>query len=586
MLNHISIQNLAVVDSLDLELEPGLTVLTGETGAGKSILIDALGLVLGDRAEAAAVRYGAERADITAEFDVQDPRIEQWLKDNELDNATEQSATEQKVSGDNSANGAECLIRRTINAKGRSRGYINGRPIPLQLLRELGEMLVNIHGQNTHQALLKTDEQRLLLDNFAGISQLRKEVNQCCQQWKKKSSEYQKLKRDTAERDAKLDLLRFQVQELDELDLQENELHSLEEEHSRLSHANRLIETSQAVYVQLSEDEQNSISHQLNRCLNELQSLSELDTSLNPITDMLNSAVIQADEASTELRHYLDSLELDPQRLQWLDDRISSIYDFARKHRVETSELFAHIETLRAEQQQLEHADTHLETLLEEVETSKTEYFKLTKKLSRDRSKAADLLAREVIGHIHELGMGHCIFKIQLLPIESEQPQLHGMELIEFHVSTNPGQPLRQLSKVVSGGELSRISLAIQVVTAQFSNIPTLIFDEVDVGIGGGIAEMVGSKLKLLGTSFQNKAQNHLPNRAQILCVTHQAQVASQAHQHLNVFKESDSVTTSTRISQLNKEQRIEELSRMMGGVTITEQTRSHAREMLRQAAG
>ncbi|NOQ79962.1 MAG: DNA repair protein RecN [Gammaproteobacteria bacterium] len=556
MLNHITIKNLAVVDSLDLELNSGLSVLTGETGAGKSILIDALGLVLGDRAEASAIRHGAERADIAAEFDLQDPSIEQWLQDNELDSE------------------GECLIRRTISAKGRSRGFINGQPIPLQLLRELGEKLVNIHGQNTHQALLKNDEQRILLDNFAGITALRKELNQCYQQWKKKSSDYQTLKQDTSERDAKLDLLRFQVQEFSDFELQENELPGLEEEHRKLSNANRLIETSQSIHFQLAQDEQNSINHLLSHSISELQGLSELDNTLKPISEMLDNALIQVDEASSELRHYLDSLELDPAHLQWLDNRISSIYDLARKHRIETHELFAHTETLKRELEQLENADDRLETLLAEVEAAKTDYFKLAKKLSKTRTKASGLLAEQVIKHIHELGMERCVFEIKLLASDSEQPQLHGMEVVEFHVTTNPGQPLRPLSKVVSGGELSRISLAIQVVTAQFSDIPTLIFDEVDVGIGGGIAEMVGNKLRLLGTN------------SQILCVTHQAQVASQAHQHLNVYKQSDDKKTATSISLLDEEQRVEELSRMMGGVTITEQTRSHAREMRKQVTG
>lgn len=572
MLNHITINNLAVVDSLDLELNSGLTVLTGETGAGKSILIDALGLVLGDRAEASAIRHGAERADIVAEFDLQDPSIEQWLMDNELDSD------------------GECLIRRTINAKGRSRGFINGQPIPLQILRELGEQLVNIHGQNTHQALLKMDEQRLLLDNFAGTSPLRKELNQSFQQWKKKSSEYQKLKQDTAERDAKLELLRFQVKELSEFELQENELGSLEEEHRKLSNANRLIETSQTVHFQLALDEQNSVNHLLNRCQMDLQSLSDLDATLSPISEMLNNALIQVDEASSELRHYLDTLELDPEHLQWLDNRISSIYDLSRKHRVETHELFKHIETLKQELDHLENADVHLETLHKAVATAQSKYFKLAKKLTNNRNKASILLAEQVIKHIHELGMEQCVFEIKLLAIESEKPQLNGMEAIEFHVTTNPGQPLRPLSKVVSGGELSRISLAIQVVTAEFSHIPTLIFDEIDVGIGGGIAEMVGSKLRLLGSnsyessySGESLTANALQQKAQILCVTHQAQVASQAHQHLNVYKISDTEKTSTKISLLNEEQRVEELSRMMGGVKITEQTRSHAREMRKQ---
>ena len=557
MLNHITIKNLAVVDSLSLEFNSGLTVLTGETGAGKSILIDALGLVLGDRAEAAAVRFGAERADVVAEFELQDQAIKQWLKDNELD--------DEEASGD-------CLIRRTINAKGRSRGFINGQPVPLQTLRELGEKLVNIHGQNTHQALLKSDEQRLLLDNFAGISAIRKELNQYYQLWKKKSTEYQKLKQDTAERDAKLDLLRYQVQELDEFELQENEPDSLEEEHKRLSNANRLIGSSQAIYYQLSEND-NSISQQLSHSINELQQLAELDDDLTASLEMLNNALIQVDEASSELRHYQDALELDPERLEWLDQRISGIYDLSRKHQVEVDSLYRHIATLKQELEQLEHADTHLEILQQEVEQARYDYFAQAEKLTQDRQKAGPLLADQVSQHIHELGMQHCIFEIRITAIESEQPQSNGMENIEFYVSTNPGQPLRPLSKVVSGGELSRISLAIQVVTAQFSDIPSLIFDEVDVGIGGGIAEMVGNKLRLLG-------QN-----AQILCVTHQAQVASQAHNHLKVYKQSDANSTQTSIDQLDEEQRIEELSRMMGGMTITEQTRSHAREMLRQVS-
>ena len=555
MLSHITIKNLAVVDSLDLELHSGLTVLTGETGAGKSILIDALGLVLGDRAEASAIRHGAERADIAAEFDLQDKTIEQWLENNELDSD------------------GECLIRRTVNAKGRSRGFINGQPVPLQILRELGEQLVNIHGQNTHQALLKSDEQRLLLDNFAGSSKLRKELNQCYQQWKKTAAQYQQLQQDTAERDAKLELLRFQVQELQQFELQENELPALEDEHRKLSNASRLIESSRNIHFQLVQDEQNSINQQLNHCLAELQPLAELDKSLQAVTELVNNALIQVDEAGSELRHYLDSLDLDPERLQWLDTRISGIYDLARKHRVETHELYMHGATLQQELVQLENADVHLEALLEEVSSLQKQYVKLAKKLTGKRGKAALLLAEQVSKHIHELGMERCVFEIRLLPYDSEQPQLNGMEAIEFYVSTNPGQPLRPLCKVVSGGELSRISLAIQVVTAQFSQIPTLIFDEVDVGIGGGIAEMVGNKLRLLGSSDAGQ-------QAQILCVTHQAQVASQAHQHLQVYKHSDDEQTSTGISPLDEEQRIEELSRMMGGVKITEQTRSHAREM------
>lgn len=552
MINHITIKNLAVVDALDLELNSGLTVLTGETGAGKSILIDALGLVLGDRADASAIRYGAERADIIAEFSIQNPQVNQWLIDNELDSD------------------ADCLIRRTVNSKGRSRGYINGHPIPLQQLKELGEKLVNIHGQNTHQTLLKTDEQRLLLDNFAGINNLRQELNQRYQHWKKTAHELQQLQQNTLERESRLDLLRFQAQELEEFNLQENELDELEDEHKKLSNASRLIETTQAQYYKLADD--NGISSQLNQCQMELVNLASLDKSLEPLAELLNNALIQVDETSNELRHYLDALELDPQRLQWLDERIKAIYDLSRKHRIKAQELYALQETLNQELASLESADSDLESLRLEVEKALSAYFELAKKLTSQRKKAAKLLSEQVMLHIKELGMANCVFDVQMTAIESDTPQLHGMEVIEFHVSTNPGQPLKPLSKVVSGGELSRISLAIQVVTAQFSEIPTLIFDEVDVGIGGGIAEMVGNKLRLLG-------QN-----AQILCVTHQAQVASQAHHHLIVTKQSSTDHTSTQINKLDEEQRVDELSRMLGGIKITEKTRSHAREMLKQS--
>ena len=346
MLNHITIKNLAVVDSLELELESGLSVLTGETGAGKSILIDALGLVLGDRADAAAVRYGAERAEIIADFDIRPlSRTIEWLISNELDS-------------DN-----ECLIRRTISANGRSRGYINGQPVPLQIMRELGEQLVNIHGQNTHQALLKQDEQRFLLDSFAAARTQHKTVSSLYQQWKKATSRYLQLQQDTADKNAKLDLLRFQVEELENFSVEENELPALEEEYARLSNANQLIEISQSVRYQLLDDEQNSITQHLNQSLNELEAAVSLDAALRPVTEYLNNALIQIDEAGSDLRDYLDALELDPERLQWLTDRIGGYYELGRKHRIETEELYAHTETLRLELNQIENADTHLEAL-------------------------------------------------------------------------------------------------------------------------------------------------------------------------------------------------------------------------------
>ncbi len=554
MLNHITIKNLAVVDTLDLELKTGLSVLTGETGAGKSILIDALGLVLGDRADAAAVRHGAERADISVDFDIRSSmKTIEWLKNNELDS-------------DN-----DCLIRRTINANGRSRGYINSQPVPLQTLRELGEQLVNIHGQNTHQALLKQVQQRFLLDSFAAARSLHNKVRSLYRQWKSTAARYHQLRQDTADKNAKLDLLRFQVEELENFAVEDNELSSLEEEYSRLNNASRLIEISQSIRFQLLGDEQNGTAVHLNHCLNELAEATALDASLQPMAEYLHNALIQIEEAGSDLRDYLDALELDPKRLQWLNDRISGYYDLCRKHRIEAEELFSHTEKLRHELDQIENADTHLELLQQELEGYKKEFFTQAKKLTRTRSEAASKLAAMVEQHIHELGMEHCVFQIQLQPLDAQEPHQDGMENIAFFVSTNPGQPLKALSKVASGGELSRISLAIQVVTAQFSDVPTLIFDEVDVGIGGGIAEMVGKKLRLLG------------DRAQILCVTHQAQVATQAHHHLSIYKESDNNTTLTYISVLNEEQRIEELSRMMGGVKITQQTRSHAREMRKQ---
>ena len=552
MLTHIHIWNFAIVEALDIELESGLSVLTGETGAGKSILLDALGLALGDRADNSVIRHGESRAEISVTFDTsQTQNAQDWLTEHELNSEH------------------ECIIRRTINDKGPSKAFINGKPATVQQLRELGEMLVDLHGQHEHHSLMKADMQQQLLDDYAAHAPLLKAVNTEYKNWHHLNTEFKQLSTAKSERDHRLDLLRYQVSELETLNLQAGESEQLDNEYKRLSNASQLLQTAESSLLALEDSDDDAISHKLNQLIQALQSAAKKDHKLNEIASLLDSANIQLNEASSELRHYVDNLELDPQRLNSMDERISSIHTLARKHQVSPEELVTLLPRFKEELDSLEHADVRLESLQQDIDKAASAYQQAADKLTKSRIKAARVLSTKVSENMQELGMEGGVFEVAIHPHEPERYQSNGNEQIEFLVSANPGQPARSLSKVASGGEISRISLAIQVIAAQATRIPTLIFDEVDVGIGGRVAEIVGHKLK------------ELANHRQVICVTHLAQVAALGTHHLQVSKKSDAATTLSQINYLDKQQRVEELARMMGGIEITQQTLSHAEEML-----
>jgi DNA repair protein RecN (Recombination protein N) len=555
MLSQINIRNFAIIDELELELRSGMSVMTGETGAGKSILVDALGLVLGDRAESEVVRHGTQRAEISAFFDIsQLQAVQEWLKQNDLDSAD------------------ECVLRRVISAEGRSRGYINGSPATLQQMKELGEHLVDIHGQHQHQSLLKTDIQRTLLDDYGDNNSLVKQVCELQQEWKETSKELHSLRQSAREKDARLDLLRFHSGELEALDLKPNELEELEEEQRRLANGGRLLEQCSTALGNLYENDEASALSLINRHLHELEALSQLDPHLSDVCTLLNETVIQLQEGCNELRHYVDRLELDPERLNQVEERLSAIHDMARKHHVEPEALPELLNKFSAELEQLENVDIELAELENQLEQLSANYLNAAGKLSRQRIKAAAKLGKEVTAIIRELGMPAGEFKVQLIARKETTPHRNGLENISFEVTANPGQPAKPLNKVASGGELSRISLAIQVLLSNNQQIPTLIFDEVDTGIGGAVAETVGHQLRTLGKSHQ------------VLCVTHLPQVAALGHHHFQVSKAVDKSTTRTTIKLLSDKARQDEIARMLGGVEITTQTRAHAEEMINRA--
>ncbi|MDZ7802656.1 DNA repair protein RecN [Thiohalophilus sp.] len=554
MLTHIHIWNFAIVEKLDLAMDSELTVFTGETGAGKSILLDALSLALGDRADSGVIRHGADKAEISVTFSTEDaPDAEAWLAEREL------------------ASENECIIRRTISSNGPSRAFINGKPSPIQSLRELGEMLVDLHGQHEHQSLLKRDIQRQLLDDYAGHQSLLLQLREVYQRWQQHKNELDELRQASSERDARLDLLRFQVNELETLALEESEPAELEQEHKRLANASQLLETSERVSQLLQDNDETNASQLLSQCSSELQQLADTDARLGTVAELLDSALIQVREAGSELRHYLDALELDPGRLSWVEQRLSDIHALARKHHVAVEELAGVLPQLQQQLESLEQADVQLGQLQQALDQAENAYRQLAQQLSEGRRQAATRLAEQATQSMQTLGMEGGRFDVQLQARE-EGFSPNGLERVEFIVSANPGQPLRPLSRVASGGELSRISLAIQVITAQDTRIPTLIFDEVDVGIGGRVAEIVGLQLRELAT------------HRQVLCVTHLPQVAALGQHHFQVSKRAASDVTISEITELTPEQRVDEIARMLGGIEITDQTLSHAREMIDRA--
>lgn len=556
MLTQLYVRDFAIVRELSLAYEPGFTVLTGETGAGKSILIDALALVLGERADSEVIRRGCARAEVAAGFALKPAHdAAKWLKENDL-------------FGDR-----ECVLRRVIEADKPSRGFINGRPVPIQMLRELGAHLVDIHGQHEHQSLLRRDAQRQILDDYAGLEDTVRILTGQFREMESLREHLTILKQQTADRDARVELLSYQVRELDALALTAEEVPVLEEEHARLANGAELIEGVQSLAQAIQEDEEAALSQQLARAINRLESLVKYDAKLGEIASLLNEASIQINEAGGRLNHYLDSLDLDPARMQVVEKRLSTVHDLARKHKIKPEELPSVHAQLRAELSEIENLDTSLERLGQDLEKARTSYFKTAKDISRARQTAGKKLAKVVTGEMRELGMPGGSFEITLTSLTESEAGAHGLERVEFQVSANPDQPARPLAKVASGGELSRISLALQVVLAGTGRIPTLIFDEVDVGIGGSVAEVVGRKLRALGESRQ------------VLCITHLAQVAAQGTQHVQVRKQIEGKITVAAAVPLAERERTLEIARMIGGVEISKQTLAHAKDMLTRAS-
>ncbi|MBC7199291.1 DNA repair protein RecN [Stutzerimonas balearica] len=555
MLVHLSVHNYAIVEHLDLELQRGMTVISGETGAGKSIMLDALGLALGDRADSSVVRQGADKADILASFDLADiPDAQAWLAARDLDND------------------GPCILRRVITAEGRSRGYINGSPCPQGDLKALGELLIDIHSQHEHQSLLKPDTHRRLLDEYAGAQELARQVHLAAQRWKQTRQTLDRLSNASDEQRARHQLLSYQLEELENLALGEHELEQLEQEHKNLANAGQLLGACQQVMELCSENDAGNVLSALTSSLQRLTAFQGQSGALGEAVNLLASAQIQVEEAVGELNRFIDHFDADPQRQQALEERLDAIYSLARKHRVQPAELPELQQRLLSELESLNADDEAVERLGEELEAYARHYLEKAEELSRVRQAAATCLGEAVEDEIQRLGMPGGRFSVVLKPVAPGENPPHGLELVEFLVSANPGQPPRALAKVASGGELSRISLAIQVITAQTSRTPTLVFDEVDVGIGGPTAEIVGQLLRRLG------------ERGQVLTVTHLPQVAAQGHNHLFVHKARGADETRTAVAELNGDARVEEVARMLGGVDLTEQSLAHARQMVSTA--
>jgi len=546
MLLHLAIQDYAVVDHLELDLAAGMTCITGETGAGKSIMLDALGLCIGDRADSRAIRPGEARTDITASFDIaRNTRAKVWLAERDLE------AT------------GECLLRRTINADGRSRAYINGTPATLSDCADLGQLLVDIHSQHAHQSLLRRPTQRSLLDTYAEAEALVVEVSDLAQQWRLLEEEHTRLVGRTEESDARRELLSYQIAELESLDTFAGELSELEEQHKLLANAAFIIESANAI-ASGCETQRDPLSRLVQLANDERMNS---DSTLN-LRELLQSALIQIDEAAAETARFAEGIEVDPERLRTTEERLGALHDLARKHRVAADELPDLLATLQMELESLTGGSAQLEDIERQLSDTALAWRQSAEQLSAKRHEAAAVLGQRVMATLGQLAMHKCVFEIALIPFGDTRPDPRGAEDVEFLIATNPGASPGPLSKIASGGELSRISLALQVVAADTATTPTMIFDEVDVGIGGGVAEVVGELLHTLG------------KRSQVLVVTHQPQVAAKGNHHLLVTKEGADEVHST-LTLLEGEERIQEIGRMLGGAKLTDNTLAHAREML-----
>lgn len=547
MLTQISISNYTIASALEMEFSSGMTVITGETGAGKSIMLDALGLCLGNRADPKAVRHGCDRAEINASFDIGSiPAAKHWLKERDL------------YTGD------ECLLRRVITTEGRSRAYVNGSVSTLQDCAELGAMLIDIHGQHAHQSLLRKAVQRELLDAYAGHLPLTRTVEQSASDWLRSKRELELLAGASDERNARAQLLAYQVEELDALELLPDELPTREQELKLLANAETILADAHQA-LDLCDAQEDSAR----QALQLLSGDSHVTAAAKDARELLDSAAIQLNEARGEIQLHIDSVEVDPERLGDVQRRLETIYDVARKHRVLPEQLAQRHQELREELKGLTDGGERIEQLQQSMDELATAYSADAKTLGKKRRSAAKKLVKASAKILATLAMEQCEIEIGLSPLKSDDPHPHGNEDVEFLISTNRGAPKQALGKVASGGELSRISLAIQVVTASSGTVPSMVFDEVDVGIGGAVAEVVGKLLCDMSGS------------AQVLCVTHLPQVAAQGHHHLQVAKTSSDTSVETSLHKLQEEEKVKEIARMLGGVKITKQTLAHAREML-----
>ena len=551
MLTDLNIRNLAVVQQAELQFEQGLTTLTGETGAGKSIIIQSLLLVLGERASSETVRAGESRGEITALFDLTDsPQALQWLKQHELDTDD------------------ECQLRRTVNADGRSRSYINGNPTPAGRVRELGALLMDIHGQHEYQQLLKGDAQRALLDSFAGLDPLAGQVRQAWQQWHDLDDQYRHLAEQQQDQSAQIELLTFQLDELQTLSMSAQEWSELQQEHQRAKHSRDLVEGCRALVTILDEGDSN-ISAMMTAARQQIDPLREIDTEISAIGEMVEEADILVSEILRSLNHYADGLELDPQRLSWLEERISSAIVLARKHHCEPTQLADQETSLQTQLDAIEQSDDQLKELQQKITLLRADYDGLANELTEQRTTAAALLSEDVSALLKKLGMNQAQLIIQLDPRADDQPHADGMEKVSCLFSANPGMQPGPMGRIASGGELSRISLALQVCAKGQSAVPTLVFDEVDVGVGGAVAEIVGQLLSQLG------------HQRQVFCITHLPQVAAQGQQQLKISKRQDGQSTATAVEPLDGETRVTEIARMLAGIELTEESMAHARQML-----
>ncbi len=552
MLKSLYIQNFAIIEELELDFFSGMSALTGETGAGKSIIIDAIGSVLGDRADNNLIRAGKDAAEIILVIEIEaKSKSEHWLRENDFELES------------------ECILRRVVRKDGKSKAYINGVPVPLKTLKELGECVINIYGQHAHQSLMNVATQRDLIDQFAGQKENLHALEQLFTDWHEQKQRFDQINKNSSEIQATIELLRYQVEELDQLGLEANETSTLEQKHKRLANAEELKKSTIQASCRLKNDENSDVYTTLNQICAQVSALLENDQSLLSTNQSLEEAFTIISECADDLRNYADGIEIDPEELFQTEERLANIDQISRKHKVTPGELIVVHEKISKELDALTQPECDIDALQAMLEKTEGAYRELAKKISKKRTSVATKLSTDITKALAKLGMKKARVEIVVNYDDTSSPTTYGFDSIAFNVQTNPGQKMLPLSQVASGGELSRISLAIQMIASDKMDVPVLIFDEVDSGVGGAVAEVVGRELRYIG------------EHQQVMCITHLAQVAANAHHHYRVNKHSEQSDTVSAIEYLNQADRITEIARMIGGVTLTENTFLHAQEML-----